>query len=132
MDQLAMLLSGKTQKENFLFTSPIPIENTQYASVAPVTLFQIPQEGSLTIFDSILKNCNPAQEIAAIMPIAIDASADITLKINGTSIETPVSYGVMRVQNIGCKLPAGTTEITIEATGKPGTVFGIRNLSIFQ
>ena len=132
MDQLAMLLSGKTQKENFLFTSPIPIENTQYASVAPVTLFQIPQEGSLTIFDSILKNCNPAQEIVAIMPIAIDASADITLKINGTSIETPVSYVVMRVQNIGCKLPAGTTEITIEATGKPGTVFGIRNLSIFQ
>ena len=84
------------------------------------------------LFWTVVK-CDTQKEIVVIVPFSRDVRHEVKFVINGESVAISAGYGGYNaILSVSHRLPAGTQTLEIKAVGKPGAVFAVRDVQLFQ
>ena len=103
-----------------------------YSGLLSPNFIEIPAERRITLFEDVLRETDHRKPITIVIPTCSKSGNKVKYFINGKEISIPECHGQARHLNILHDLPAGTTELKVEAVGKPGRILSVRNVQIYQ
>jgi len=132
MDRQSLLLSGKSPVATLEVNGETKNGTSRYLSLPDVRIFEICKDGPTVVAGIKTQSWDAAKPTVAVIPVCIDATNLVNLKVNGQAVNVPSCHGYLRWVNIVVPLAAGTDSVTIEATGPAGNEFAVRNIQLFQ
>ena len=142
LDSNLLLLNGKQCRMHVLPPGGEEIDLSEWKEPMPgletENLFRIGEQGTIEYSVSLPPAGNgdydSGKPAVCIVPAVSPKETSVDFCVNGRKkhMHSLDNMDYPRYFNLFFELPAGTTEITIRAEGKPGTVFAIRDIQIWQ
>ena len=144
LDRERVLLNKKSMKGHLLLQSNATVEEIADSGLwgplanAEKAVLRIEENGELTLnirFEQLEDDLDNTEPIVCNIPYTCAAGSTCKATING--ITESIMYSTRyaknsRFFNLAFKLPDGTKEITVKVEGKPGSLFAVKDIQLWQ